>query len=119
MAGSTTARGLGWDHQKNRARLIRALTEGAPCYWCALPLSRDKARNWDGEALHADHTDPRARGGTKADRLLHGVCNKQRQIGLHDDNRPALTGTHPRDWKPPTPAPSHHHGMQPVNVTFT
>ena len=56
-------------------------------------------RNWDGQPLAADHTHPRAHGGTKADRLMCHSCNSQRQAGKHDDVRPAVTGTHPRDWK--------------------
>ncbi|MGX1598599.1 hypothetical protein ACWIDS_16235 [Dietzia maris] len=82
-------------------------------------MYRDKTRNWDQEALHADHTDARKHGGTKADRLLHATCNKQRQTGTHDDARPAVTGTHPQDRKPPTGHPGPRNGMQPVNVTFT
>jgi hypothetical protein len=41
--------------------------------------------------LAGDHSDPLARkNGSVADRLLHGLCNKQRGDGLHDEQRPAL-----------------------------
>lgn len=52
----------------------------------------DPEQNWDGEALAADHSVPRALGGTRADRLLHGICNKRRGTGQRDDQRPAVTG---------------------------
>lgn len=90
---TTTERGLGWDHQKQRERLLRSHVDGSPCWWCAKPMHRDKARNWDGDTLAADHSHARAHGGTKADRLLHGRCNKQRQDGGNDHLRPAVTGT--------------------------
>lgn len=108
---TTTEKGLGWEHQKQREQLLRAHKDGTPCWWCGLPMYRDKTRNWDGEPLHADHTQARANGGHKADRLLNGRCNKQRQAGTHDAHRPALTGTHPKDWKPPTAATSPTHGL--------
>lgn len=55
-------------------------------------------RNWDGKQLAADHSQARALGGGKADRLLHGNCNSQRQDGRHDSSRPAIKGVHPSDW---------------------
>lgn len=89
---STTEKGLGWRHQQQRDRLLRAHKDGTPCWWCGLPMYRDKRRNPDGRALAADHTKARATHGTRhlADRLLHGTCNSQRQAGDHDDQRPAL-----------------------------
>ena len=108
---TTTEKGLGWDHQKQRERLIRTHRDNTPCWWCELPMYRTKTRNWDGEPLHADHTQARANGGHKADRLLHGRCNKQRQSGTHDAHRPAVTGTHPRDWKAPTKPTSTPSGL--------
>lgn len=56
-------------------------------------MYRNKTRNWDGQALEADHTKARSRfgaGKTRADRLLHKTCNIQRGDGTHDDERPAL-----------------------------
>lgn len=74
-------------------------------------MHRDPTKNWDGKALHADHTKARATGGTRADRLLCDTCNKQRGTGDRDHLRPALTG----EW-PPTPAsrvvnPDDPHGL--------
>lgn len=68
---------------------------GKPCWWCGKPMFKDadKQKNWDGLALHADHSKSRATygiGRTHADRLLHDTCNKQRGKGDHDDQRPAL-----------------------------
>lgn len=98
---TTTERGLGWEHQQTVARLIRRLIEGTACWWCGLPMSKDKHRNWDCRALAGDHSTPRVHGGRLADRLLHGTCNSQRQDGRWDQHRPAATGVHPRDWHPP------------------
>ncbi|MFC9555565.1 hypothetical protein ACFTWF_32540 [Rhodococcus sp. NPDC056960] len=89
-ARTTTEKGLGWQHQKQRDRLLRAHTDGTACWWCDQPMYRDKTRNHDGEALAADHTHARANGGTTADRLLHGRCNKERGKGDRDHLRPAL-----------------------------
>jgi len=96
---NTTARGLGWDHQQAVARLIRKLTEGTACWWCGLPMFKDKLRNWDRKALAGDHTVPRVAGGTLADRLLHGQCNSQRGDGRWDAERPVIVGIHPSAWR--------------------
>lgn len=82
---TTTQRGLGWSHQKQRERLLRQHVDGTPCYWCGEPMYRV-------QELAADHTLSRAHGGTKADRLLHALCNKRRGDGSKDDERPAVTG---------------------------
>lgn len=67
-------------------------------------MFRDPKRNFDYNptsdepgtgALAADHTQARAHGGHKADRLLHGLCNKERGDGRRDHLRPALTGADP------------------------
>ncbi|WP_255795509.1 hypothetical protein [Mycobacteroides abscessus] len=47
-------------------------------------------RNWDSQA--------RAFGGQRADRLLHGICNSQRQDGRHDAHRPVVLDVHPSEW---------------------
>lgn len=96
----TTARGLGWKHQQERERLLRRHKDGTTCWWCSRPMFRDAARNFDGQPLEADHTDPRSRGGRKADRLLCSTCNRQRGDGARDHLRPALTGV----WPPQTDA---------------
>ncbi|CDZ92281.1 hypothetical protein QM787_04025 [Rhodococcus ruber] len=100
-AASTTARGLGWSHQQQRARLLQRHVDGSPCWWCGRPMFRDRTVNFDYDpasedqtsgTLAADHSHARATGGTKADRLLHGLCNKQRGDGSRDHLRPAVTG---------------------------
>lgn len=89
---STTQRGLGWQHQKQREALMGTHYDGAPCWWCGQPMYRDKTRNFDGQPLHADHVKSRADGGTVARRLLHGSCNAARGDGSRDHERPALKG---------------------------
>ena len=74
------------------------LREGSACYWCGLPTHRDPSMNWDRRALHADHTQAIANGGTHPDRLIHDTCNKQRGNGDFDDQRPASLGVHPSKW---------------------
>lgn len=97
---STTDKGLGWQHQQDAARLLRHHADGTPCWWCGLPRFKAPllARNWDRKQLAADHSKPRAFGGQRADRLLHGDCNSQRQDGRHDDVRPVVLGVHPTEW---------------------
>ena len=100
---NTTDRGLGWRHQQAVAGLLRKHADGSPCWWCDLPRFKQPAghhRNWDAKALAGDHSVPRVAGGLLADRLLHGTCNSQRGDGRWDDERPALTGVHPSEWRP-------------------
>lgn len=86
------------DHELPRKRLLIALKDGTPCWWCGLPMHKDKAKNWDGKGLAADHSNPHgAKNGEKPDRLLHNRCNSQRQDGRYDKRRPALTGKHPSE----------------------
>ncbi|NKS94629.1 hypothetical protein GS876_10395 [Rhodococcus hoagii] len=98
---TTTQKGLGWQHQKERDALLRVHVDGTPCWWCGLPMYRDRTNNWDHNptsndrasgSLAADHSHARAQGGIKADRLLHGWCNKQRGEGNRDHLRPVVTG---------------------------
>jgi hypothetical protein len=95
---NTTDRGLGWKHQQHRASLLRKHIDGTPCWWCGLPMFKANPLNWDGLELAADHSQPRALGGTRADRLLHGRCNSQRRDGKLDHVRPATLGVHPSQW---------------------
>ncbi len=102
---TTTQKGLGWDHQLHRDRLLVRHIDGTPCWWCGRPLFRDPTRNWDYDptarargdrtsgVLAADHERSRAKHGTAGNapnRLLHRRCNGQRGDGSRDDQRPAL-----------------------------
>jgi hypothetical protein len=98
---SAHRRGLGHRHRKVREALLRRHVDGTPCWWCGQPMFRDPARNFDynpdsrdpgNGALAADHTHARTHGGITADRLLHGICNKERGDGRRDHLRPAVTG---------------------------
>ncbi|MFC9769098.1 HNH endonuclease [Rhodococcus jostii] len=82
---TTTQRGLGWAHQQQRERLLKQHVDGTGCWWCGVPMFRS-------QDLDADHTQARAHGGKKADRLLHRSCNRARQDGSRDHLRPAVTG---------------------------
>lgn len=96
---STTERGYGWnDHQRPREILLRQHSDGAPCWWCGLPMFKEKSKNWDGKSLARDHIDADgAKNRSKVDRLLHFTCNSQRQDGRNDDVRPVITGRHPSE----------------------
>ena len=99
----TSERGYGWAHQKQRDRLLHNHTDGSPCWWCGLPMYRDKTKNWDGNPLAADHDErDGAKQGSRASRLLHGNCNGQAQGHENDHRRPAVTGRHPSAPLPPT-----------------
>lgn len=77
---STTERGYGWTHQKQRDRLLYHHRDGTPCWWCGLPMYRGKTKNWGGKLLAADHDERDvAKRGTAATRWLHGDCNDQTQ----------------------------------------
>lgn len=97
---STTDRGLGWKHQQQAESLLRRHVDGTLCWWCGLPMFKAPLleRNWDRKQLAADHSQARAFGGQRADRLLHGICNSQRQVGRHDAHRPAVLDVHPSEW---------------------
>lgn len=87
-AKSTTERGYGWRHQQQRERLMRAHRDGTPCSHCGKPMYRDPAKNFDGAALEAQHTDPLANYDNKqsaplASELMHRFCNRS----LHDGTR--------------------------------
>lgn len=92
---TTTQRGLGWKHRQEVAGLMARHVNGTACWWCGRPMFRQADQNWDRRTLEGDHSNPRSRGGTRADRLLHSTCNRQRGAGDHDDERPALTGKRP------------------------
>lgn len=90
---TTTQKGLGYDHQVHRDRLLLRHVDGSLCWWCARKMFREPTRNWDGKPLNADHERSRALhgvAGNSANRLLHDTCNKQRGDGSRDDQRPAL-----------------------------
>lgn len=100
---STTARGLGWHHQRERARLLTLHVDGTPCPCLELddcgpacpcrrlgvgvPMYRDPARNLDGRALQADHPLARSLGGRVASRLLLATCNASRGNGTRGRRR--------------------------------
>lgn len=95
---NTTSLGYGHQHQQHRKKLLHNMKDGEPCWWCGLPMFKDKAKNWDGKGLAADHVQEKgARNRQDAERLLHCNCNSQRQDGRNDHLRPALTGRHPSE----------------------
>jgi hypothetical protein len=69
---TTTGRGLGWAHQRERAADLTALVQGSPCPLCRRPMYHPQQR------LDLDHSVPRALGGGAAPRrLTHTSCNRR------------------------------------------
>lgn len=69
--GSTTAAGLGYAHQQERARLLAEFRDGDLCWRCGRPM-----RSW--QELHCDDVVARALGGrwlAGNKRLAHALCN--------------------------------------------
>lgn len=100
---SAAARGYDTAHNVQAVRLRTSHIDGSPCWWCGLPMFRDRTKNPDYDpnatrsdgkpdttsgVLAADHPDGKQRG--PATRLLHGICNKRRGDGSRDHERPAL-----------------------------
>jgi len=75
-SGSATARGYGWEHQQEKARLL-PLAYGQLCpYWGVDPKCPGPMLH--GQQLHLDHIVPRALGGrTGGNRIAHGDCNQR------------------------------------------
>lgn len=71
---TTTERGYGYNHARRRDHLLYNHVDGTECDYCGRPMYRDKTKNFDGQALNADHKD--ADKTQLAGRLLHGSCNK-------------------------------------------
>lgn len=63
--GTTTARGYGHPHQRERARQLHAAA-GRPCAHCGLPMQAD-------QLLDLAHTDDRA--GYRG--MAHASCNRR------------------------------------------
>lgn len=92
---STTERGYGWQHQKQRERLLRAHKDGAPCSHCGKPMYRDPARNFDGAPLEAQHADALANHEDKqraplASELMHRFCNRSLGDGTREVTPPGV-----------------------------
>jgi hypothetical protein len=68
---TTTQQGLGWSHQKARAKALREMQEGEDCPFCGEGMYRE-------QKLDYDHVVPRSQGGTDGPRRLsHASCNRQ------------------------------------------
>lgn len=66
---TTTEKGLGWPHQKRRARLLEE-AYGTDCLKCSQLMLR-------GQQLDLDHDLPRVLGGKAGEgRMAHAYCNR-------------------------------------------
>lgn len=79
---TTTQRGLGWKHQRARARLLAKHRDGTPCPRCGKPMYRT-------QNLDAGHSKDRALHGphVEADRLEHRRCNRAAGAALGNQLR--------------------------------
>jgi hypothetical protein len=105
---STTAKGLGYRHQKATGALKKTHRDGSSCDWCGKPMWLDRTRNPDYDpvstnptsgVLQGDHSKMARSEALRLglpipppDRLLHGECNRQRGDGLNDHLAAANTG---------------------------
>lgn len=91
--GSTTAKGLGWEHQQARAAAIRTMRNGEPCPYCGLPMTSN-------QPLDFDHYPPRAIAGNhKQRRLTHRGCNRRAGQALGQQlRRQSRSPRRSRDW---------------------
>ena len=72
---TTTQRGYGYRQQQiPRKNLLHNLIDGTECEYCARPMFRDPAKNFDGAPLEADHIDRDKTQPPK--RLIHRRCNR-------------------------------------------
>ncbi len=82
-AGSTTARGLGHEHQSLRAYKLKVLVDGTPCRRCGQQM-RHPDRCPDGPCFHCTldlgHAEDRVivgpTGGSGRSELEHARCNR-------------------------------------------
>ncbi|MGH8867088.1 MAG: hypothetical protein ACRDYU_03720 [Actinomycetes bacterium] len=74
---TTTERGYGWDHQRQRQAALAELgvTGVAPCPICGEAMTLDMH-------LDYDHVIPLALGGRGPKRLTHRSCNRRRGQAL-------------------------------------
>jgi hypothetical protein len=79
-AGTTTARGLGHQHQRLRAYKLSVLVDGTPCRRCTLPMVRPD-RCCGGHCFYCrldlGHYTPRVQGGQGPRELEHEHCNRK------------------------------------------
>lgn len=80
---TTTKRGYGHSHQKQRRVMLAQLVDGSPCEECGRPMFKNASKNFDGAALEADHGPGSAlkyavdKQRVRATRLLHRTCNRR------------------------------------------
>jgi 5-methylcytosine-specific restriction endonuclease McrA len=69
---TTTEKGLGWSHQRQRKALLASLVPGSRCPRCGEPM-------WPHvQDLDLDHVVPRSQGGAGGpSRLAHSACNRR------------------------------------------
>ena len=69
LRGTTTSRGLGWEHQKRRAAGL-PFAYGRLCALCGEVML-------EGQPLDLDHSTPRAHDpASVGDRFVHASCNR-------------------------------------------
>lgn len=90
---SSSSRGLGSAHRRERERLL----PGAyyrPCVYCGQPML-------PGQRLQLDHGLPRALGGRTGDgtgRITHGACNEKAGARLGRALQSRRPTRRSRDW---------------------
>jgi hypothetical protein len=80
MRLTTTQRGLGYDHQRERKRQLAALRDGDICPRCGRPMFR-------GQYLDLDDFPGRMLGGPQVKLLAHRSCNRSAGARLREAAR--------------------------------
>jgi hypothetical protein len=93
--GTTTERGLGYDHQRRRAALLPAAI-GTHCPLGVSP--RCTGLMTDPRLMQLDHSTPRALGGTRGDRIVCASCNASAGATLGNQLRAGTHRRKTREW---------------------
>jgi hypothetical protein len=93
MMATTTERGYGWQHQRLRAALLRALVPGSPCPRCHQPM-------WPAvQDVDLGHVE--GSGKTAYLGILHASCNRRdgARYGNQLRGRDGSTTRRRRRWR--------------------
>jgi hypothetical protein len=79
---TTKQRGLGWEHVKDKERLLALHRDGEPCWRCGQPMFKS-------QGLERDHVIDRVLGGIDGPAVLaHASCNRSAGARLGNQRRP-------------------------------
>jgi hypothetical protein len=108
--GTTKQRGLGYDHVKDKERLLAIHREGTPCWRCGKPM-------YKAQGLDRDHVIDRAHGGASAPAVLaHASCNRSKGARAGNQAQPRLVLAAGRDVICTTCGKPYHYAARSCEV---